>query len=802
MSALIDVHAHLKTDDLQGAEKALEMAIKQWPDDSRLYACIIELIRMQTDKEWKDVLSDKDIINNIVIAAKWYSTVDQVRSLFPYLAARQQWKTIVRCHSDTPHVNITNALIEVHAAMKINDLAVAGDVLKQAMTKWPDDYRLLGYLAVMANARRGSQWETLFETKLTRDLEKLGADELAVCIENCFQLTRPDLAWLAYNRLRKVDPKHPALCLAPAQFGDCWFTFRKHQVGMEAANEDETVYLGSLYFKIRSWPEAPQVHDQKKYVQMCLEECQHREKAGQLTPQMETTYVTALKLSNKYSEAEKRLAQMRKAEVHNRDIDNMLQAVDVHVRSNNVAVALENLKAALQKWPDDPALLGYMTSTIETRTLSTWEDFFEETLRSRLNELSANALATYIENSFKLMRPDLAWLAYNRLKDLDQSNPALYLALAVYGDAWFVFRKHSVGIETAVQDEPVYLGTLYKKSRSWPEAPLAKELSSLDLAETKSRYLRTCFDELERRGKAGRLSLQMQMMYVTTLELSGRYAESHDRLNAIEKSYPAEKDELLYRHAVIYDKESDWQNVYETIEEYCSRVEQPRLSVTLMQINALMHLNLGVYAMELADRGHEVFLDAPQIYHALASIWTTFGFPEQALFLLEKVEKKNKSFFAAQLLGRTERFIEAENYLSVYGLSRKNLTGKQALLLPPAELSAQGQWAKPLSDAEIEREAGIFTEKAKTATSLFVRNLLRLTSEWYGKRGNIEASDPQKWMNAGRDGTEQAIALNELASLLIRQRKFTEARNVVDQALRITAPVSLVVAGSHSAVRR
>jgi len=383
------------------------------------------------------------------------------------------------------------------------------------------------------------------------------------------------------------------------------------------------------------------------------------------------------------------------------------------------------------------------------------------------------------------MRPDLAWLAYNRLKELDQSSPALYLALAVYGDAWFMFRKHSVGIETSAQDDPVYLGTLYKKSRSWPEAPLADELSAPGLAETKSRYLRMCFDELERREKEGGLSLQMQMMYVTTLELAGRYAEAHARLNTIERSYPAEKDELLFRHAVIYEKEADWQKVYEALEDYSSRVEQPRLSVTLMQINALMHLNLGFYAMELASRGREVFLNSPQIYDALASIWTTFGSPDEALFLLEKVEKKTRSPFAAQLLGKTERFTEAENYLSVYGISRKNLTGRQALLLPPAELSAQGQWANPLSDAELERNARSFAEKAKTATSPFIRNLLRLTSEWYGQRGSTEASDPQKWMNAGRNGTEQAMALNELASLLIRQRKFVEARNVVNQTLEL-----------------
>jgi len=58
-----------------------------------------------------------------------------------------------------------------------------------------------------------------------------------------------------------------------------------------------------------------------------------------------------------------------------------MEVVDARVRSNNVAGALESLKAALQKWPDDPALLGYMTTTIGSRSFGTWEDFFEQTLR-------------------------------------------------------------------------------------------------------------------------------------------------------------------------------------------------------------------------------------------------------------------------------------------------------------------------------------------------------------------------------------------------------------------------------------
>ena len=718
-NALLEVHARLKLDDLAGGQRILDEAMEKWPDDATLLGYVAAMAKVRTDREWKAVFSDKKIMDNLALAANLHSMIDRVRALFPYLAARQQWNTIAKCHSELPHENLTNALIEVHADLKVNDIISAGDVIKNALKKWPENTRVLGYLASMARSRPGSEWERLFDDKLRADITKLGPDELAAYIENSFLMYRPDLAWLAYNRLASLDPHDPALYLMPAQFGDMWFTFRKHQVGIAAALEDETVDLGSFYLKRLAWPAAPLARE-----------------------------LTSSEASNFRKEC------LRKG-----------------------------LKQARQREEQKKGGISREAAKQENRPAGEREKALEQQLKSNLNKLTADELDAYIEDSFALVRPDLAWAAYNRLKQLDPQHPALFLAPARFGEVWFMFRKHQVGIETAAADEIIYLGSLYQKIQNWPVAPLARQLTEGGVEGKRREYLQLCLDELERREKRGKLPFQMGIMHTTALKLAGKYDEAHSKLDELEKVYPSEKEEMLFRHALIYEKQGNWEKVYENLRQYSSLAEQPRLPVNLMQINALMHLNMGVYALAVAENCLDTFPGSAQVYESLAAIWSVFDYPDKALFFLDKARKGTKSAFAAQLLYQTERFTEAETCRQILGLRPQLRPPKQALLLPRAESALEGQWGKPLSNEEMNREAAGSAATARNSQSPFVRHLASLKARWYEKRGAGDASNPDRWIAAGRDDLEQGVALSKLAVLLATQGKPKEAGVVVGQAL-------------------
>ena len=796
-NALIAVHAHLKIEDLAGAEEILHDGMAQWPDDQRFGRYLAAIAKIRSEETWNRPLAD--MVKDIVRAADWHLMIDRVRSLFPYLAVRQQWRTIAGCHSPAPYRERTNALIAVYAHLKVRDLGGAWDILKAAMDQWPDEPMFLQYLAGIVAARPGTEWEAVFADRFKFNLGKLGADELTAHIETGFQISRPDLVWLAYSRLREIDPRHPALSLALAGFGDVWFTFRKHYAGIPAMSEFDKIDLKQFCRTRHRWPVAPLLTElttgdltarRKQYVHMCLEELGKREGIGLLSPWTETVYSTVLKLSGRRREAEDKLDAIAKMYTGKSKRIQAINTVDRHLKTGDALGAWEALKPAMKEWPREPMFLRQLAEMAETQPGSVWDRFFAHKLKSELDILSADQLGVCVQAAFRMSRPDLAWLAYGRLGEIDPRNPGLYLAPAQFGDAWFVFRKRAAGIPALSDHEAVDLKTLYLKSRDWPTIPMAKELTADDAEQTRSGHLQICLRELERREHEGELRPRMQILYATALKLAGRYDEAHTRLDAADKAYPVQKEELLFKHAEIYEKQKDWGKLYETVREYGLLTDQPRFAVSLMKISALMHLDLGVCALAVGNRALKTFPGAPEIHQAAAAVWAAWEAPEEALFLLSHIEGlldgAHESPFLPDLYQATERFSEAKRTRQAYRMEplppRSGM--RQRVLLPRAELAITPQWGGgPLTKEQMEGNARRSAAGAAACSSPFVRNLEQARADWFRTQGAEKSSDPARWIAVGRDAMEQAMALNELTMLLARQRRLDEAAKTAKQAV-------------------
>ena len=470
-----------------------------------------------------------------------------------------------------------------------------------------------------------------------------------------------------------------------------------------------------------------------------------------------------------------------------------LVSIHAHTEMNDIGGAAEVMKQALKTWPNDPRFLSALYLIAATRPGSEWEVRFEDIFRKNVATLDADRLASCINYAFQLNRPELAWMAYLKLKALDPDDPALFMAPARFGDVWFTFRKNQLGLETANRFENMDLRPFVPVMRNvppfkslWDHVPLVDELASGNSAEVRKHYLDRCIDEIRRRDEGKTLTQRMQMMYPAALGMAGRYSDAHAGLSGIEKKYPEKKEEVLYQHALFYDKEGKWQDAYERLRDFYAVAKAPNLTADLLMVKALMNLNLGVCAIQVAERSRKSFPGSFQLDDIIAAIWSSFGYKEQALFVLTRNEAVADPVKLVQLLFDTGRFREAEKAAQALGMRNFQKPAQGEQFLPPvAEFSLAKKWPEYLSDADVEREQRRFEQIQKESTSPFMIAIGRLGAEWYRGRGEGALSDPARWQAAGRDPIEKAGALNWLVTLLACHKEYERAKATAEQAVEV-----------------
>ncbi len=468
-----------------------------------------------------------------------------------------------------------------------------------------------------------------------------------------------------------------------------------------------------------------------------------------------------------------------------------LTAIYANLKMKNITGAGAAMNRALKNWPHDPRLLSCMFVLAAESRNEQWEKVFEDVLMANIMSLSSDRLAACIGYAFQLERPDLAWMVYLRLNEIDPSHPALSLAPAQFGDVWFTFKRRDIGVpmerdQTSIDMKPLYKHTKKTLLESfWKEVPLADELAVENLTEVQSRYLKLCLGQLEKKQLAG--SWWIDITHAAVLEMMGRYNDVHVKLDQIAEKYPHKKTEVLLRHAMLYDKQKKWQESMELLVEHADELQKEPISELLL-INAMMNLNLGVCAMDVVQRMKERYPGLALLNTAEASIWDVFGFKDQALFLLRKDKKSGNSPDVVRLLYQSGRFAEAERVGSMLGvrITRDSEQEKNALGIPPAELTVKRNWPPPLSGEEINIEAGIREKQIKEAVSPFIRKLCELELNWLRGGGQDAASeDTAGWVAAGRNDIERAVALHRLIMLAARQGRYECAIHAAKEAVKL-----------------
>lgn len=450
-------------------------------------------------------------------------------------------------------------------------------------------------------------------------------------------------------------------------------------------------------------------------------------------------------------------------------------AVTAHFKTGKRDMAGSLLKANRALWSDNPhflrVLLLLAVSSVEQQY---WTTVFCDTLRGALPGLSVDDLYEYTEASFRLYRPDTAWLVYNRLRTVAPDHPGVLLIPARFADRWFTFRGPQFRIAESGSTEPVNMLPVLQLLSGVPGpgnlvryVPLLERFageSTADVARTFTEeslaiIAASPVDGLDNAGYSEWLARS------DALELSGNMEAALDVLERTQALFPDRAPEIIARQTRLCLVGRNYERAYESARRMRAIPEHSMPAVDLIMINTLMSLDLGFYALAVSERAHRRFPENAAIAMTTAAVLDRLGHSEEALHFLLSHSEGRPSRLLIGLLEQTGRYGQAARLRDIIGLppgKRAKLAG--GWLLPPAEQAVT--WTPPERRPPAETlKPGLSPQDApdNTHTSPFLRELSGITARFHLSAPSADAI--ASWRAAGRDDIERAVALHRLSML-------------------------------------
>lgn len=471
-----------------------------------------------------------------------------------------------------------------------------------------------------------------------------------------------------------------------------------------------------------------------------------------------------------------------------------LIAVTARLKINDVNGAAETMRRALAQWPQEVVLLDPLLNLARLRPGTEWETWFAETLLAGIGRMSALELVHMVEGCFLLGRPDLAWLALRRLETVAPDDPMLNLAPAEYGAGWFVFRMAHLKMAAAQTLQSVNLAPFARLTWNvppwrelWRRVPRGEALAGGLPPEDRRRYLESTLASLERLEAARPDDLRLAGLFPRVLADLGRWEEAHRRVDRMERAGGVHQEAARLQRAALYRRQGEWGLVYETLRPLFEKdAAVPALPQWLEMADALSALRQGAYAMAMLDEARAIYGEPDELRGRLAAIWAGFGFPEEALFHLNRMAAPPDPRMRVQLLLATGRYREAVRQAAGAGLP--DISGmtfrRQTELLPPAEAALRWMGGA-IKEEDIAAEIRQRMEEAANERSSFFAEMARRQAEWLRQRGGGHTGQAAFWDGAGRDARERAIARLEWALLEGAAGRMDKAREAVGGAVAL-----------------
>jgi len=492
-------------------------------------------------------------------------------------------------------------------------------------------------------------------------------------------------------------------------------------------------------------------------------------------------------------------------------------ACEAHMNLNEVPKAAALVTQCAEQWPGDPRLIEPLFFMAIIRGAGEWESLFtDHFMRCVKTETDPEILLSFFNKSITLGRPDLTWMLYRRMEECCPDHPALPLAAARYGPSWFLFRKRFIGMNASLGTERIDVRSYYtlaKHFSSWQPfcewIPLGDKLSTSDTTETIKELLSSAIITFEKSLANNKLTISMQYEFARAMELSGNAEGAIDLVRKTGIKHPEMERRNTVLISEIYERQNDWQNVYETLKGYLSSFDsqenmdssfqttaEPDFMPILRLCRAQMNLRLGLGALNCARQARKYFPHSSQALELAAMATARYESPEEALHLLSQPRTRHLwdlDVLEADILFKTERFAEMTSFCKSALLPPIPIPSdvKQNLFLPRAELSALWRYASLPPLEKDKKRIKEIKQDIESASSPFLKKILTLWLDCYNQitenrkpKDEYNPFDPDLWLKPASDDTERATALNQLSVLLCQDGQFAEARNVAGRAVK------------------
>jgi len=470
-----------------------------------------------------------------------------------------------------------------------------------------------------------------------------------------------------------------------------------------------------------------------------------------------------------------------------------LIALYANQQIRNPAGVAQIMNQAMKSWPDDVRFLPDLFRLVAARQGGGWDALFEHNLLANLEGMSAEHLAQALDFCWRILRPGLAWTVYLQLQRVDPHEPALMMSAVQYGNRWFRFNRHRLGVRAESAAGSLDLRPLMNMLKDVTyvrtlksEIPLADELAGGFDSKLRTRYLELCLAELARRDKAGTLTLRLERLYSQALVMSGKFDEAHARLDMTLSRHPGLEGYIRLQHALIYDRQGKWQKSYEELRSYFADGAAYSLKARLIMIQSCMNLNLSVIAMDVLQRAREEFPGSVRLALAESAIWDVFGFKEQALHVMMQIPGGDTSPVCVGLLYDTGRINAARHLSEATGVPLPAYRRRQLLKLPAASFFMVPHWQPPPDRAQREKRIKELAGLIHKASSPYIKRLyqLELALQQSIAGGDGFGNAVTEWEQAGRDDAEKSAALYQLTLLAAREKEYAVAEKALRHALK------------------
>jgi exosortase/archaeosortase family protein len=473
-------------------------------------------------------------------------------------------------------------------------------------------------------------------------------------------------------------------------------------------------------------------------------------------------------------------------------VEEAVAAVTAHMVMGNVRKTAESMRTIRERWLDNPTLLDATSFLAIRQPDSGWGLPFENRYRHLLQKTNTHELYQLIDMAIRLQRPELAWLTYLKIQDIDSDSPYLPFSMFEYGNQWFTAGTDLLKDFMPGADQPRDLMPLLEFSSQiapWnglhPLIPFFKDFSGDELKPKQDKALLVALSRFSMRANSNRLSPPMYSDYARALDKAGQAREALDILNLCLHRYPDYHAQAIREQASLYDQHQQADLVYETLRDEPTK-SSPDLVSLLLLGKACLQLELYGMAETIARQALNINPYSAQFVMILAQAEYAEQMPHAALHSLTSLSANLPAEYEANyvdLLVATGRWKQAEEYSKEKRLPPPDFS---AINLQPQRVMSVDSLLHPYASDHEQRDIPdvIMTGPPSLTNSPFLSALGMLRSSLHKQQQvNYDqiVSDTEQ---AGRNTFEKSTLLKHLSRFLLQNGSEELANTAAWQAAR------------------